>query len=676
MRAAERTGRTPSRGSCGCRASQADPCRCSTRSVPNVMGSTGSLARKSSGGAGAGASVPALVGAVVRSPGVPLPSAVRSDFESRFAHDFSRVRIHADPVAARSARQVGALAYTVGRHIAFAGGEYDPTGARGRDTLAHELAHVVQQRTVADGQVPTAFSAAGEEREADRQAGAALEGRRPPLPPARPARLARRLTHEGSYRRAGEPEVQVRRDIDEGRCVWHDEAAAAAGIDLSHAFLSFTVCRGSTRGSGNIDVEYGSAVSQAMQAVNTFLSNPLAPGAGDTLRRTLESIGPNISASFELRMGPVLAALTGFAHVDMRGRVTGSGGPAIRVPVGQDELEIGATISGGTGQPTTVGGQLVWRFGGARSSENCGRCDCSDPSVTYTCTELPPPSEPDRPARPAPVAIPIQFEYATTQPVDGMGARVARIVSLVQEGYTVNRIVGNASPEGDEMVVPPPRPGRFAGNIPLSQARAEAARDLVQAAVNGRAQILRRDHPFVRNLGRAFSSNPPVVGTGELFGRSGAREVPRAGLYRHLTSALRAPDPGQRDPLEEAGVLGGNLPADIDASNRAEVDAFRSAPRAVGRRRQQQQLAALYPLLRRALVELAPPPVHVPTGVELEAELRRQRAADEARVRAGHAIPCEARHLEVLPSLRTLRLHTGNCGLATAPLDTADQRTP
>jgi hypothetical protein len=65
--------------------------------------------------------------------------------ETRFGHDFGRVRVHADARAAESARAVGALAYTVGPQVVFAAGQYRPESSAGRRLLAHELAHVVQQ---------------------------------------------------------------------------------------------------------------------------------------------------------------------------------------------------------------------------------------------------------------------------------------------------------------------------------------------------------------------------------------------------------------------------------------------------------------------------------------------------------------------------------------------------
>ncbi|MDB5812206.1 MAG: putative rane protein [Betaproteobacteria bacterium] len=77
--------------------------------------------------------------------GQPLPPRIRSDFEQRFATDFSGVRVHADNSAAESARAIQAKAYTAGEHVVFGKNEFSPTTKDGRRLLAHELAHVVQQ---------------------------------------------------------------------------------------------------------------------------------------------------------------------------------------------------------------------------------------------------------------------------------------------------------------------------------------------------------------------------------------------------------------------------------------------------------------------------------------------------------------------------------------------------
>jgi hypothetical protein len=79
--------------------------------------------------------------------GRPLEPDVRTDMEARLGHDFSDVRVHDDASASASARAVNAHAYTVGNNVVFQREQYDPSSHAGRVTLAHELTHVVQQRS-------------------------------------------------------------------------------------------------------------------------------------------------------------------------------------------------------------------------------------------------------------------------------------------------------------------------------------------------------------------------------------------------------------------------------------------------------------------------------------------------------------------------------------------------
>jgi hypothetical protein len=96
--------------------------------------------------------VPSSVHDTLRSPGVPLSTPFRSAMETHFGHDFGRVRVHTNETAAASARAVNALAYTVGRNIVFGAGQYAPDTRAGKQLLAHELTHVVQQRGSSDFQ--------------------------------------------------------------------------------------------------------------------------------------------------------------------------------------------------------------------------------------------------------------------------------------------------------------------------------------------------------------------------------------------------------------------------------------------------------------------------------------------------------------------------------------------
>jgi Domain of unknown function (DUF4157) len=116
---------------------------------------------------------PPIVHDVIRSTGQPLDSDTRSFFEPRFGRDFSRVRVHTDSRAAESARAVDALAYTVGSKVVFGPGRYQPRTDEGRQLLAHELTHTVQQSASSDllsGPIPVGNVQDRREEEAGRVA--------------------------------------------------------------------------------------------------------------------------------------------------------------------------------------------------------------------------------------------------------------------------------------------------------------------------------------------------------------------------------------------------------------------------------------------------------------------------------------------------------------------------
>ncbi|HMF77418.1 MAG TPA: DUF4157 domain-containing protein, partial [Bryobacteraceae bacterium] len=115
------------------------------------------LRRKSAGAGGhisAAGVAPPSVAAALAGPGRKMDSATRSFFEPRFGRSLGDVRIHSDATAARSAEAVSARAYTVGRDIVFAPGQYSPGTPRGRWLLAHEIAHIQQQSGSRHGSAP------------------------------------------------------------------------------------------------------------------------------------------------------------------------------------------------------------------------------------------------------------------------------------------------------------------------------------------------------------------------------------------------------------------------------------------------------------------------------------------------------------------------------------------
>ena len=115
------------------------------------------------GGALAPAAAPPALGA-----GVPLAGAQRRRLESAFADSFPEVRLHHGSEAARLSRALGARAFTYGSDVVFGAQQYAPGTASGDALLAHELAHVLQQR----GAGPSGLQAqgAGLEHQADQAA--------------------------------------------------------------------------------------------------------------------------------------------------------------------------------------------------------------------------------------------------------------------------------------------------------------------------------------------------------------------------------------------------------------------------------------------------------------------------------------------------------------------------
>lgn len=87
----------------------------------------------------------------LKGSGQPLPASERAFFEPRFGIDFSKVRVHSNSRAATSANSINARAFTLGRDLVFAAGQYAPGTSSSRRLMAHELTHVIQQQGVAAG---------------------------------------------------------------------------------------------------------------------------------------------------------------------------------------------------------------------------------------------------------------------------------------------------------------------------------------------------------------------------------------------------------------------------------------------------------------------------------------------------------------------------------------------
>jgi Domain of unknown function (DUF4157) len=133
----------------------------------------GVLARAGGGILPDGTAHPDVTAAIARRRGYgePLEEGVRTDLEGKLGHSFHDVRVHKDGEAGELARSVSARAFTTGTDLYFAQDEYKPDSAQGKELIAHELAHVVQQRG-APTTGPMRVSEPGEplEREAEQAA--------------------------------------------------------------------------------------------------------------------------------------------------------------------------------------------------------------------------------------------------------------------------------------------------------------------------------------------------------------------------------------------------------------------------------------------------------------------------------------------------------------------------
>jgi hypothetical protein len=155
---------------------------------------------------------------VISSGGRPLDADTRADMEARLGHDFGDVRVHDDSRAHDSAVSVNANAYTVGSNVVFQRDRYDPGSADGKLTLAHELTHVVQQRsgpvdgTAAGGGIKVSDPGDRFEREAAANAERVMSGPAPALTPSSSGPAVQRCggdDHEHDVQRSVDPSAPV-----------------------------------------------------------------------------------------------------------------------------------------------------------------------------------------------------------------------------------------------------------------------------------------------------------------------------------------------------------------------------------------------------------------------------------------------------------------------------------
>jgi hypothetical protein len=88
-----------------------------------------------------------------RGSGSNMDRPTQSFMQSRFGTDFSNVQIHTGNESVQMNRDLNAKAFTVGNDIYFNEGQYSPNSSDGKHLLAHELTHIIQQKSFANQQV-------------------------------------------------------------------------------------------------------------------------------------------------------------------------------------------------------------------------------------------------------------------------------------------------------------------------------------------------------------------------------------------------------------------------------------------------------------------------------------------------------------------------------------------
>jgi hypothetical protein len=331
---------------------------------------------------------------VLRSPGFALDAGTRAFFEPRFAHDFSRVRVHTDARAAESARAVNARAYTVGSSIVFDSRQYLPHTAAGRGLLAHELTHVMQQDE-AGGAPPSRLSLGlpddAFEQEADRAVEAAAAGQPAAVRRRGTASLVARLVCDRQTREVPGPDdraVHVDRVVTAGEC--RDRAvtrsAATAGVRAGpRPYFEATYCRGDLEAGAAGELDFSRIITEFGNFVAGLPGAATAPGGiGGLASGTLGRAPVAANVQFLLRINTFRAELSGSGRASGQ-QVSGQADALLRYTNGQFRIEGTGTYSriqdllGASGTRETIDvtlgtdlGPIELRLRGGRATQATG----------------------------------------------------------------------------------------------------------------------------------------------------------------------------------------------------------------------------------------------------------------------------------------------------------------
>ncbi|MGK5732937.1 eCIS core domain-containing protein, partial [Streptomyces sp. URMC 124] len=297
-----------------------------------------------------------------------MDAATRSRMEDAFSYDFGGVRIHDGSRAEESVRSLGALAYTVGKDIVFGATQYRPGSRDGERTLAHELAHVIQQHTGPAGAgLLGVMTADPLEREADAAAATVAGGGR--------ARVRGRVAHAVQLQQPPQftigdlGEQYLAQALDRnGYIVFHDWSKFVnnRGIDLvvwdpSSKRVWLMDNKAWTRGIDDAPALTGPQFEWNLQQIKKFLKSNWASKEAAVALRALEAnqylkVVSNFNAMGHTRFTPKLFS-SGVTVFDVRMMRLFTDRLQWLTAFRQLQLQRGVRLTGARGA-ATVGGML------------------------------------------------------------------------------------------------------------------------------------------------------------------------------------------------------------------------------------------------------------------------------------------------------------------------------
>lgn len=375
----------------------------------------------------------------LQSAGHGLDVGTRSFMESRFGYDFSKVQVHNDWLAHQSSSDIKALAYTHGQHIVFGAGQYQPNTNTGKQLLAHELTHVIQQ----DGINPERWRIL-----------------RQPAPPGRATTIDSKDGNKYSIKR----DYQV----TTGEKERYAPPKVRPGIDTKDVYLEVSWCfdkRGNLRIGANIP-------QQAEDLLKRIATSLGGGGSEEQVKNELKKTDLTPFVNLQVaKSGSWDFSIRTNVTVDSSG-FKGAGGSVV--------IDAGAfKITGSVSESRDKGFNVIFGVEIPLGS-NPKEFTCKTVKVpavitpTDSCEKITPAHE-----EPAIENVPgvdekttyIYFNYATEK-IESVKTdpEISKLKSLLQDDYSITKITGYTSPEGLKQKVP-----GFRGNDKLSRDRTDAA---------------------------------------------------------------------------------------------------------------------------------------------------------------------------------------------------------